>query len=532
MDWKKLNQRHRYFVGSCLAIVVWGASSHVATAQQTSANIVIPPSESRATSESGTQEVGNSSHPFATQQQVTQADFHSPLTPVPSRVSRMPQVQQVSFEPAVHALTNVSIEQFESSLLKIWGRNLNARQENDHQVSVQLPSLTGQAIGMLIDYSTNVVAYRGPQDLTNSWLTLMQWLDVAPHDDKGGRQLVGLADKDPASVKNVVAELGLQTLDTPKGNVAPATSPLATTQLIQQEQQETPPSTLVPLGSDANAGNGAPNILSSQDDGVQGTVRVQVIEELNSILLIGDPEDVAKVRSIIEALAQTADDTQPEVRIIELQRADSTKLKPLVEEVYEEMYVDRTGPANITSIDHRNALMVIGQAQAQDNIAALVAKLDVESTGGPAANFRHFPLQHMSARDALLTISAYFFETDGASNDTVDAATVIASINGPIIVIQDFRSNSLIVKGSPENIRTVEELLARLDVAESAASQEVRVIPLRNALADDLALVLQSAINGDSMGHRKLTRIRKTNLVTQGKQIQTRKCNLLQKCFS
>ena len=63
-------------------------------------------------------------------------------------------------------------------------------------------------------------------------------------------------------------------------------------------------------------------------------------------------------------------------------------------------------------------------------------------------------------------------------------------------IVADYRSNSLIVKAGAANLALVEKLLNELDVVDSPAKNEVRVIPIRNAVASDLAITLQDAING------------------------------------
>ncbi len=59
----------------------------------------------------------------------------------------------------------------------------------------------------------------------------------------------------------------------------------------------------------------------------------------------------------------------------------------------------------------------------------------------------------------------------------------------------DYRTNALIVQASPRDLLEVSRLIEDLDVPSTAAENEVRVFPLRNALSDDLQPVLQTAIN-------------------------------------
>ncbi|MGV3483002.1 MAG: secretin N-terminal domain-containing protein, partial [Planctomycetaceae bacterium] len=64
-------------------------------------------------------------------------------------------------------------------------------------------------------------------------------------------------------------------------------------------------------------------------------------------------------------------------------------------------------------------------------------------------------------------------------------------------VVSDYRTNSLIVSASPRDLEEVARLVQELDVQNVPAQNEIRVFPLKNSLAEDLAPVLQTAINGE-----------------------------------
>ena len=64
-------------------------------------------------------------------------------------------------------------------------------------------------------------------------------------------------------------------------------------------------------------------------------------------------------------------------------------------------------------------------------------------------------------------------------------------------MVPDFRSNTVVVKGSAELIRQAQQFIKTIDIIdENAAVNEVKVIPLSNTVAADMAVVIQDAING------------------------------------
>jgi type II secretion system protein D len=73
-------------------------------------------------------------------------------------------------------------------------------------------------------------------------------------------------------------------------------------------------------------------------------------------------------------------------------------------------------------------------------------------------------------------------------------------LNTRVKVVADYRTNSLIVQASPRDIAEVARLILEIDVESTPAENEIRVFPIKNAVAADLQPILQSAINGTSTG--------------------------------
>jgi general secretion pathway protein D len=125
--------------------------------------------------------------------------------------------------------------------------------------------------------------------------------------------------------------------------------------------------------------------------------------------------------------------------------------------------------------------LLIGRPEAVQSVIDLVRRLDIPV--GPASMFQVFPLQHASASAAKQTIDGFFLSRAGLS--------------GTPTVVTDFRTNSLIVQGSPSDLQEVQALLRKIDVASTPVVNELRVFQLRNSTAEDMAQTLQDAISAD-----------------------------------
>src|SRR5690606_28795926 len=103
----------------------------------------------------------------------------------------------------------------------------------------------------------------------------------------------------------------------------------------------------------------------------------------------------------------------------------------------------------------------------------------------PHTQFQVFQLRHMSAIDAETLINNFFAERDQPLAIQVRVAT-------------DFRTNAVIVHASARDLMEVERLLESVDRDENAVQMEIRLFPLTNTMADELAPILQQAITGQA----------------------------------
>ena len=383
------------------------------------------------------------------------------------------------FEPAVerpsgvHQLKAISMDGFEQKLLDRYGSQLKAATSDDGRfVRVSIPiqvaqNSTNKAMTMLVDRKTGVLRYEGAGDLKAQWHWLISQMDLA----------------ETTFVKPAVqADFQAENFTQPK------------VQQVAFQQDDRPI-----LGSPGQAlpNQGAPvqgaPVQGRPVQGIPG-LKGQVFifqDDKGNLSLSGDPADVAVVKREIARLSAQAMSSQPIPQRIPLQNARGNLIQERVQEIYNESYAPINGPANITATDSPNSLVVVGSQEAVQAIQNLVNLLDVPSTTESTKEFRTFGLKFISSNDAANRLRLFFGQTTFAEGDTRIPGTAVE-------IIPDFRSNQVTVKGSQTILRAAADLLQTIDVAsvEGGAVNEVRVIQLKNALAADVAFVIQNAING------------------------------------
>lgn len=217
-------------------------------------------------------------------------------------------------------------------------------------------------------------------------------------------------------------------------------------------------------------------------EGLIGPVDIEYLEGMDVIILKGNDRDVERVMKMIEEIERLSVETVPSVVVHPLKHVGSEALATIVTQLYDQVLSPRQGRVSITPLSKPNALLLIGREESVKTVVDLVKQLD--QPVGPSGQFEVFRLRYASAAATRATIQEFF------ANRTGLGTRVLATI--------DFRSNSLIVQASPRDLAEVGRLIQRLDTPTSAAVNELRVIKLQRSLAEELAPILQEAINSQT----------------------------------
>jgi type II secretion system protein D len=369
-------------------------------------------------------------------------------------------------------------------------RNLNSGQV----VQAELPSQQGVTT-LQADPRTGRFQLRGSAASTDAWLRAIRALDKRSPNDT--TQLVPVSETTPDSINRALELLrdaqqrgaspnrrwGADVVGIQGGKTAPL-------QLAQAPQPpvdaapEAPPAEPAPedLPADADAVEAVVGGEVGMDGSLIGQVQIEYVEGLDAIIIRGRKPDVDRVMRIIDELEELGA-VPLTIEIVDLQHVNSQSMADLIAQLNTQLSI-RIGSVSITPLVKPNALLLIGRQEGVNATIDLIKRLD--QPVAPTSQFSIFRLQHVPAVDAVETITAFFANRGGLS---------------PRILVQaDYRTNSVIVYASPRDLAEVKQLLSEIDVTENAATSEVRVFKLNNALAEELAQVLQDTLLGAAAG--------------------------------
>lgn len=252
---------------------------------------------------------------------------------------------------------------------------------------------------------------------------------------------------------------------------AEATSPqLAPTQLAPQNT--------LPLVQDSPATQDSVR----QFEGVE----IESLPDLDVIILRGTDQDLEQLAEIIRQLERISKEAQPEIRIYQLEHAQSQAISEILDQIGEELVSGRQGEVSTVPLVKPNAILIIGWGEAVAATEKLLKELDTPVS--PESQSKVFRLKHAAATQVQQTLQS-FFANRGGLGPRLQLAT-------------DSRTNSVIVYAAPRDMAEVTALIRDMDRPDGEAVNRARVIPIENALAADVAETLQQAIqaaagNGD-----------------------------------
>ncbi|MFM9066432.1 MAG: secretin N-terminal domain-containing protein, partial [Planctomycetota bacterium] len=437
-------------------------------------------------------------------------------------------------------------EEVEERLKSFYGRRLGATVSPDGESAVlAVPVRDGEIASLRLDRRTGQIRMDGSAAALTSLDRLLAALDHGPNAPQVDTELLPLDAKEPervqraltlltaalrsddaagqvTAVANRVADLEQVAAEDEGGKpAAPAvkTAPQPAAPATKPALPETPDnSAAAPAAAPGDTG---PAMGDGDDDtGLVGAVQIEYIDGLDIIVIRGRKRDVERVTKMIQDIEEISQQTKPVIQVYPLKHTNNQALADLLLQVYDQILSTRQGRVTILPLVKPNSILLIGREESVKTIVELIQKLDQPVS--PSAMMKVFPLRNMAAADAELTVRNFFtgVRTGGAATGgaaTGGAAGGVAplgvgggagfgagganaaqGLGTRVVVVADYRSNSLIVQASPRDLTEVAKLIKEIDVEVSPFTAELRVFKLKNTLAQDTATVLTAAIRGQA----------------------------------
>jgi general secretion pathway protein D len=172
-------------------------------------------------------------------------------------------------------------------------------------------------------------------------------------------------------------------------------------------------------------------------------------------------------------------------QIIPLKYADAAEISEIVTPIL-------SPGAQIATYPRTNSLVITDTSANIRHIAQVIQRLDVE---GSKEKVRLFPLAHASAQTISEQVVRILEKSKTMLPPPGRLQAVPTTGNGPR-VLPDERTNSLIVVATEQDAATIGQLVEQLDIQRPAGMDNVNVVYLKNADANEVSRSLTTALTG------------------------------------
>ncbi|MCS6976896.1 MAG: hypothetical protein NZM31_07805 [Gemmatales bacterium] len=238
-------------------------------------------------------------------------------------------------------------------------------------------------------------------------------------------------------------------------------------------------------------------------------VTVQPVPGTDQLIIVGDPADIAEIEQIIQYITRLAAVADTDIRIFSLEFADATSVVNILRELYRGVNVragstglitaqqqqQAQGSVLVISLPRQNAVLVAAPAGRMEEIEKTIRKLDLPIS--PEMKFKSYPLKRASATQVAQAIQQFYtgrFPNEAVAGTAAPGAQAVAAGGNQVKVQADPTTNSVWVQASPSDQEEIARLIRQMDTPAPSAVNELRIIPLKNAIATDVANTLRQAI--------------------------------------
>jgi type II secretion system protein D len=219
----------------------------------------------------------------------------------------------------------------------------------------------------------------------------------------------------------------------------------------------------------------------------------------NALLVAGSRESFAAVKNIIARL--DTDDSAPatDFRVFELKHATAQRLQGTLQKLFDDRTVRGQGKDKVSILaDPRSNTLIVGATPDEmELVASMVHRLDKPSDDDRQL-VKIYPLAKADAVQALDTLKSLYRSGGGDPND--------------LSLTADERINAIIVSAGVEDQKRIAQLVDQLDRDKVTRVTEIRVFPLDNADAEELAALLMDVLTEKPKALTKVSPNRQTLL--------------------
>lgn len=215
----------------------------------------------------------------------------------------------------------------------------------------------------------------------------------------------------------------------------------------------------------------------------RGSIAVRAEERINALVVSGRGDNFKLVEELIQSLdIPTPADERRVVRHYRVAGIESDLLEEVLREAIDAdsgrgRWWDSGGDSGATVLTDRGAdfVVVVGTEQQQADVQAIVADLDASSMGGDTEVVL-VRTEFADSDDVAGAVSRFLADRSRATG--IDETVVITPVRG---------ANAILVAGPEAEVRTVEDLVGRIDAPDTSGNRSIEIIRVERGQAAEIA---------------------------------------------
>ncbi len=207
----------------------------------------------------------------------------------------------------------------------------------------------------------------------------------------------------------------------------------------------------------------------------------------NSLLVGASRDGMARVTELVKRLDVEAGPMSALIEVYALKHGSAIVLSQRLQDLFDAATANQDSsstPVVIMADEASNSIVCSASRDGHKVIIDLLDKLDKPSN--LARQFQIFPLQMAKAVTVAERLATLFQGQGDSNGGRTDAIAVEA----------DERINSLIVWAAPSQMENIAQVIEKLDTATPSVEMMVKIVQLKQALAEDFATLLEETLMG------------------------------------
>jgi len=225
----------------------------------------------------------------------------------------------------------------------------------------------------------------------------------------------------------------------------------------------------------------------------QQTISITNPQGSSTLLIRANEKELTEIQAVLDQIEATGVAAGGGLKIIQLKYTDPEETRIILEEYLRKPGTrgggrggtsQLVGDVRLSVSTQNNALILSGDAEQLEEIATVVAQIDVETEDGCNVP-RIVKLEHAQASTVQLQLEGVFGGGQrGGRRGRSGAGTM------PPVIVADDPNNALIVRACPADFSAIERLISQLDSADAGA-KPIKLIPLQYTDAEEMRTILE-----------------------------------------